>query len=239
MSNGKLFLETTLPEVLSEEELNECFKKMASGDLTIREYIIKHNIRYVLNQVMTNFVNTPYDMDELISVGILSLIKSVDTFDLKRGHFIAYCRMCIRNEILMFLRANRKNTLVESLDREIVDDNGAKMNLENLIIPTQVDPIERLLVEYDWENVKQIIHETITNLSDQDCQIVKLLFGFEGYPCTQVEISKRLHMSQSGLSRRVAKILRILQIQLEAKGIDMVVPATLENPTLILKPQGK
>jgi len=94
-----------LPEPLEKEELYNCFNKMSHGDTLAREEIIRHNIRFVIDRVKKLFNNTPYELNELVSIGIIGLIKSVDTFDIKKGaQFTTYASKCICNEILTFMK---------------------------------------------------------------------------------------------------------------------------------------
>lgn len=103
------FIKSDLSQPFSEEELNIYFRNMKNGDLNARNAIIEHNIKLVINIVIKNFYNTPYEINELVSVGLIGLIKSVDTFDINKNvKFITYSVTCIKNEILEFLRKNKK-----------------------------------------------------------------------------------------------------------------------------------
>ena len=117
MYYNELFIEDKLPDPLSQSELYSYFEKMKSGDTKAREIIIKHNIKLVFNQVMKRFCNMPYEKKELISIGLIGLIKSVDTFDISKDRkFSSYAVKCIDNEILMFLRREKKYSKEQSLD---------------------------------------------------------------------------------------------------------------------------
>ena len=109
MIKKEQFIDANLPYPLSKEELYQCFQKYYSGDKEAKEKIIKSNIRLVIHQAL-KFYNTPYEQEELISVGLIGLLKSVDTFDETRGvSFVTYASHCINNEILMFIRVNKKH----------------------------------------------------------------------------------------------------------------------------------
>lgn len=111
MKYNNLFIDSNLPKSLTAEEINDCFEKIKNRDMTAREKIINHNIKFVINEVITKFSNSPYDLNELVSVGLIGLIKSVDTFDTAKGiKFSTYSTTCIDNEIYYFLK-NGKNLL--------------------------------------------------------------------------------------------------------------------------------
>ena len=109
MFTSDLFIENKLPDILSKEELSEYFIKYRLGDYTARDKIIMCNIKLVLNEIFRKFFNSTYDKQELLSVGIIGLIKSVDTFDITKNYqFSTYALRCIDNEIAMFLNKEKK-----------------------------------------------------------------------------------------------------------------------------------
>ena len=100
-----LFVIPNLPKVLSEDELKFYFSRYKTGDVEARNIIITSNIRLVFNRVLKVFINLPYEKNELIEVGLIGLIKAVDTFDYTKNiKFNSYAARCIENEILMFIR---------------------------------------------------------------------------------------------------------------------------------------
>lgn len=116
MNYEELFIESKLLKPLPKKELYSYLEQCKQGNLKTREQIIIHNIRLVLNQIIKKFANTSYDKKELVSIGIIGLVKSVDTFDLdKKFEFTTYAIRCIDNEILMFLRKAKKQSLIKVL----------------------------------------------------------------------------------------------------------------------------
>lgn len=91
MYYNDLFVDRNLPNPLNQKEVYTLFKKMMEGDLCARDKIIKHNIKLVIDIVVNKFSTSPYDLKELVSIGIIGLIKSVDTFDISR---ISFCNLC-------------------------------------------------------------------------------------------------------------------------------------------------
>ncbi len=120
MNYKNIFVETNLPYPLSDQQTIEYFTKYKNGDLDAKNIIIEHNIKIVLSIVLNQFVNSIYDKDDLLSVGLIGLNKSVETYNISKDtKFYTYATKCIINEILMYIRKNNRHVKVESLDREI------------------------------------------------------------------------------------------------------------------------
>ena len=106
-------------EPLSLEEEEECIKKKMNGDINCRNKLIEHNLRLVAH-IVKKYDNKSYDVDDLISIGTIGLIKGIDSYSFKHGTRITtYCARCIENEILMYFRSNKKNDSNISLDDKI------------------------------------------------------------------------------------------------------------------------
>ena len=113
MNNDNTFnlFNETLVQPLEETELKEYLIKYKNGDLAAKDRIIKHNLIFVKYVVNKRFSNTNYDIDDLRSIGIVGLIKAIDTFDVNKNiKFTSYASKCIVNEILMFLRKNKNRS---------------------------------------------------------------------------------------------------------------------------------
>ena len=110
MGISNLFLDGyTIPKKLPKEEMYKLITKMSQGDLNARQTLIEHNIRLVIHQVQGRFNALDYDKRELVSIGILGLVKAIDTYNLsKKVEFSSYAIRCIDNEILMFIRKINK-----------------------------------------------------------------------------------------------------------------------------------
>lgn len=210
-----LFIESNLPKPLNQEETYALFKKMMAGDLNAREEIIEHNIRLV-KKIAVRFSNTPYDQKELVAVGIIGLIKSVDSFDFEKGfQFSTYATRCIQNEIVSFMSKEKKHIFDESLNKPLFTDKDGR---EDTIEDTIEDISSDFVTNYENQEVHKVIREIVENLSERDIQIIKLRFGFETEnPISQEEIAKSLGISQSHVSRTIKRdlkeIKRILQEQ--------------------------
>ena len=223
-----LFWDAELTKPLTEEELYDCFQKYKLGNMEARSKIITHSIRIVRYEIKKNFNNTPYDKNDLMSIGIIGLIKSVDTFDpTKNIKFLTYATRVIDNEIGMFMRKEKKHTNVDSIEKTVVTDkNGSDTKLKDLLIDTSSD----FTLNYEEAEVILTIIEIINQLPERDREIILLQFGLKNNkPLTQAEIAKQMNLSQSYISRISKKILEKIKIKVKQ----------LENTPKSYKPQEK
>lgn len=219
MNYNDLFINTNLPKPLSNSLIYECFCEYKNGNYEAREKVILHNIRLVIARVVKRFSNTKYDIEELVSVGIIGLIKAFDTFDSFKGiQFNTYASRCIDNEILMFIRKNKRHMNVDSFDRsinyEFTSDDGTTFK------DTLVDSDFDLVLNYEEKEEKNIIRSIVQNLQEKDREIIILYFGFDGNePHTQGEIANKLNITQPTVSRMIKVILNEITIQLKEQGV--------------------
>lgn len=213
MIKKEQFIDANLPYPLSKEELYQCFQKYYSGDKEAKEKIIKSNIRLVIHQAL-KFYNTPYEQEELISVGLIGLLKSVDAFDETRGvSFVTYASRCINNEILMFIRVNKKHNCLISFEEIICSDQeGKEEKLFDLLGDEKVD----LIRDYEEKETSFMIRKLVDQLPESERRLILLYFGFDNKkPLTQKEIAKQFGISQSAVSRTICKGLKKLKVELQ------------------------
>lgn len=209
MIDDGVFIEKRSLEPLKRVELYEYIRQARAGALEAREKVIKHNIKLVLNQVFKKFFNTAYDKKELVSVGMIGLIKAVDNFDVSKNFdFSTYAVRCIDNEILMFLRKNKKYLTDESLTKVInVDNDGNEIFLEDMISDKDNDFVTNVL---EQEILCEVLHQ-VEKLEERDQEIIKLYFGFyNNRQYSQKEIGVILRLSQSFISRRISTIVNMI-----------------------------
>ncbi|PHV71096.1 RNA polymerase sporulation sigma factor SigE [Sporanaerobium hydrogeniformans] len=201
-----------LPPPLSREDeeiLIQCLSD-ASGfeeeEKRIKTILIERNLRLVV-YIARKFENTGIHMEDLISIGTIGLIKSINTFKpSKKIKLATYASRCIENEILMFLRRTNKLKTEVSIDEPLnVDWDGNELLLSD-ILGTEPDIIYRNIEE---EVDKDLLQQALLKLSDREREIVELRFGFseQGKEKTQKEVADLLGISQSYISRLEKKII--------------------------------
>ena len=196
---------TSLPNPLDSEEEAEAIELMAQGDEAAKNKLIEHNLRLVV-YIAKRFDNTGIDIDELISVGTLGLIKAVKSYNAdKKIKLATYASRCIENEILMYLRKMVKIKSEVSLEEPLnVDREGNKLVLSD-VLGTDSDMIYKD-IEARIEN--DILRDLYEKLSERDREIVGMRYGLYGREeKTQKEIADMMNISQSYISRLEKKIL--------------------------------
>lgn len=202
----------TLPAPLSPEEEKELVAKLSEGDRSAREKLIEHNLRLVV-YIAKKFESSNVDIDDLISVGTIGLIKAVNSFDgNKQIKLATYASRCIENEILMHLRKVVRTKSEMSLDEPLNVDWEGNVLLLSDVLGTDSD-VTCKDVENDEE--KDILIKTFKLLPPRERQIVRLRFGLLGaQKKTQKEIADLLGISQSYISRLEKKVMKKLKKEL-------------------------
>ncbi len=202
----------TLPTPLSREEETELIQKLGEGDAEARNRLIEHNLRLVA-YIARRFENTGINIEDLISIGTIGLIKAVGTYQPERGIKLAtYASRCIENEILMYLRktANQKTEL--SFDEPLNTDWDGNELLLSDVLGTDGDLVMRP-IEADAE--KQMLYQAMDRLDPRERHIITLRFGLDGRrECTQKEVADQLGISQSYISRLEKRIVSKLKKEL-------------------------
>lgn len=189
------------------EQESECLKKMKNGDLEARNELIERNMRLVAH-VAKKYQSQEDEMEDLISIGTIGLIKSINTYNPDKNIKLAtYASRCIENEILMYLRRNSKTRLEVSIDEPLnVDWDGNELLLSD-ILGTDEDVIYRD-IETDVE--RTLLMTAIAGLTGRERMIIELRFGLNtagGEEKTQKEVADMLGISQSYISRLEKKIM--------------------------------
>ena len=194
-----------LPETLSADEEKVYIDLLEKGDEYAKQKLIEHNLRLVV-YVAKKFASSDLDVEDLISIGSLGLIKAVNSFKGDKNIKIAtYASKCIENEILMYLRKVSKQKQVVSLDEPLnVDGEGNELLLFDLL------PNEKDCPQDDLEKKteKEILWKVINKLKDREREIMLMRFGLGGgEELTQKEVADCLGISQSYISRLEKKIV--------------------------------
>ena len=198
------------PEPLSNEEEAFCIKRMKEGDRAARNKLIEHNLRLVAH-IVKKFDMGGNDVDDLIGIGTVGLIKGIDTYSLdKKVKLTTYAAKCAENEILMYFRSNKKNAKNISIyDGISYDKEGNENTILDVLRTKDPDYLEDIYLK---DNIL-LLKKYLNILSRRERKIIDLRYGLKGeQEKTQKEIARQLGISRSYVSRiekrAITKILR-------------------------------
>ena len=198
-----------LPPPLTKEEEEYYLVIASDGDNFARDKLIEHNLRLVVF-LAKKYENTGVDLEDLVSIGTIGLMKGVKTFSMDKNIKLAtYASRCIDNEILMYLRKNKRVKTEISFDESLsFDADGNELHLED-VLGTDADIVTKPLE--DVEN-KRLMLEEVNKLSKRDKEIITLRYGLDGkVEKTQKEVANILGISQSYISRIEKKVIKKLK----------------------------
>lgn len=198
-----------LPPPLSKEEEIRYVELSNNGDVSARNKLIEHNLRLVVF-LAKKYENTKVDLEDLVSIGTIGLIKGVNTYKLDKNIKLAtYASRCIDNEILMYLRkTKRKRTEISFEDSLSFDADGNELHLED-VLGTEPDIVTKKLED---ELDKKILHKEVNKLTGRDKEIIEYRYGLNGKKeLTQKEVASMMGISQSYISRIEKKVIKKLK----------------------------
>ncbi|MBR1414111.1 MAG: RNA polymerase sporulation sigma factor SigK [Bacilli bacterium] len=198
-----------LPPPLSKEEEMHYLVLSKEGDKDATNKLIEHNLRLVVF-LAKKYEGTGESIEDLVSIGSIGLIKGINTYKIDKNIKLAtYASRCISNEILMFLRKNKKRKMEVSLEDSLnYDSEGNELRLED-VLGTEDDIVPK---EFENNMDKERLKEQISKLNKRDKQIMILRYGLNnGDEYTQKEVAEMLNISQSYISRIEKKIISNLQ----------------------------
>ena len=204
------------PKPLSAREEKEYLERCNEGDQLARDVLIERNMRLVAH-VVKKYQSPDYDIEDLLSVGTIGLIKAVNTFKVDKGSRLAtYAAKCVENEILMLFRASKKLSKEVSLFEPIgVDKDGEAVSLVDIIEMENKETIDTMILKQD---VKELYEAFDSCLSDTEKTVIRMRYGlFRGKEHTQREIAAQLGISRSYVSRIEKKALEKLRGEFEKK----------------------
>ena len=203
----------TLPAPLEREKEDAAIAALDLGDEAARKLLIEHNLRLVV-YIAKRFENTGINIEDLISIGTIGLIKAVNTFNAtKKIKLATYASRCIENEILMYLRKIGSQKTEVSFDEPLNTDWDGNELLLSDILGTDEDEVCRAL-EDDAE--KRVLMEAVAALDSREREIILLRFGLSGgREYTQKEVAELLGISQSYISRLEKRILARLRREMQ------------------------
>lgn len=203
----------SFPRPLTAREEAECFAALRAGDASMREKLIRHNLRLVAH-IVKKYYALPGDQDDLISIGTIGLMKAVDTFDAsRRARFSTYASRCIENEIRMQFRRERKSGMTVSLQEGLEADGESALTLADVLQDNFC--MEEACERQDDTRQVRLLLET---LPARERQILLLRYGLGGQtPLTQLEIAGMLGISRSYVSRLESHALELVRQRWDTK----------------------
>ncbi len=202
----------TLPPPLEAKEEAKCIALSAAGDTKARDKLIVHNLRLVV--YIARKFDVGGNIEDLISIGTIGLLKAVKTFKADKNIKIAtYASRCIENEILMYLRKTSSNKTELSFDEPLnVDWDGNELLLSD-VLGSQPDEVNHCV---ETKDERRLVCNLVENLPKREREIMQLRFGFSGFKeHTQKEVADKLGISQSYISRLEKKIIAKLKKEVE------------------------
>ena len=202
-----------LPPPLTGEEEQRVFRLLEQKDEWAKQQLITHNLRLVV-YIAKKFDSTGINVEDLISIGTIGLIKAVNTFVPSKGIKLAtYASSCIENEILMFLRKNQNRGHELSIDEPLNSDGDGNELLLSDVLGTEPDTVSRDL-EHDAE--RSMVRRAVSHLQERERLIMELRYGLGGRrEHTQKEVADIIGISQSYISRLEKRILKSLRGELD------------------------
>jgi len=198
------------PDPLTKDEEDKMVKLLLEGNKDARTKLIEHNLRLVAH-IVKKYENKKDDVDDLISIGTIGLIKGIDSFSYKYGTRITtYCARCIENEILMYYRSDKKNSKNVSIDGSIgFDKEGNEITFLDILKTPKPD----FALDIHKENNIQLLKKYYNILSEREKEIITKRYGLDdNEEITQKEIADSLNISRSYVSRiekrALTKLLR-------------------------------
>ena len=208
-----IYSNNILPPPLEEDVEKELLLKTKEGDIDARNTLIVHNLRLVVF-IAKKFESTRINLEDLISIGSMGLIKGVQTFKIEKNIKLAtYASRCIENEILMYLRKTQKSRQEYSLDEVLsVDGEGNEMVLGDVLSSNDELSLTKLTKEEDIRN----LYYSLEKLNEREKQIVVMRFGLYGHEAmTQKDVADSLGISQSYISRLEKRIFEKMRQEIE------------------------
>ena len=194
-----------LPPPLPRDQEAELLARLDQGELPVRQTLIERNLRLVV-YIARRFENTGINIEDLISIGTIGLIKAINTFRTDKNIKLAtYASRCIENVILMYLRKNNGSRVEVSFDEPLSTDWDGKELLLSDVLGTDSDVVMRP-IEADVD--RQMLADAVAKLSPRERDIITMRFGLGGSKeLTQKEVADRLGISQSYISRLEKRII--------------------------------
>ncbi len=202
----------SFPRPLSRAEEQDCIERWAAGDVDARNTLIEHNLRLV-SHILKKYYAQADDMDDLLSIGTIGLIKGVDSYRPDRGvRLSSYCSRCVENEVLMYFRSRRKSQGDLSLSDALEGDGDGGLSILD-VLADEDDMAERIGERELCAQLRDLIGRVLT---EREARVIRLRYGLEGgAELTQKQTADRIGVSRSYVSRIEKRALEKLRSALE------------------------
>ena len=207
---GRIETKHAFEKPLTSEEEKKYFLKMKNGNKDAEEILIKHNLRLVAH-IAKKYKNKSYEIEDLISIGSIGLMKAIKTFSYEKGNsFSTYASRCIENEILMNFRSDKKNASTVYLDDIIsVDKDGNNLSLYEILRDGSPNVDKQVENKILYKKIESIICK---HLIEREKEIIIKRYGLMGnIPKTQIELADELKISRSYISRLEKKAIKLIR----------------------------
>lgn len=204
-----------LPPPLEEEEEKKLLQLSSEGNLEARNTLIIHNLRLVV-YIAKKFESTKINIEDLISIGSMGLLKGVQTFKMDKNIKLAtYASRCIENEILMYLRKTYRIRQEVSLDEVLsIDSEGNEMVLSDILTSDEEHVMDKMIKNEEIHN----LYKAVDNLKPREKEIIVLRYGlYDNDALTQKEVADLLGISQSYISRLEKRIIDKMRLEIRSK----------------------
>lgn len=209
----------SFPQPLSVEEEAKVIQEFKAGSKEARDILVVHNLR-LLAHIVKKYYTSNKDIDDMISIGTIGLIKAIDTFDPDKGIRLAtYASRCIDNELLMMFRSGKKQSKETFLYEPIGSDKeGHDISLLDILESTDIDIVDKLELKSNIKHLYKYMDEVLT---DREKLIIVMRYGLDNRePVTQKKIAKKIGISRSYVSRIEKKAIKKLRDRFDKEMID-------------------
>ena len=204
----------SFPRPLSRAEEQDCLERWAAGDVDARNTLIEHNLRLV-SHILKKYYAQADDMEDLLSIGTIGLIKGVDSYRPDKGvRLSSYCSRCVENEVLMYFRCRRKSQGDLSLSDALEGDGDGGLSILD-VLADEDDMAERIGERELCTQLRTLIGRVLT---EREARVIRLRYGLEGRAAlTQKQTAEQIGVSRSYVSRIEKRALEKLREALEGE----------------------
>lgn len=198
----------SFPRPLSRAEEQDCLERWAAGDVEARNTLIEHNLRLV-SHILKKYYAQADDMEDLLSIGTIGLIKGVDSYRPDKGvKLSSYCSRCVENEVLMFFRSRRKSQGDLSLSDALEGDEDGSLSILD-VLAAEDDMAERIGDQQLCRQLRELVGRV---LSEREAKVIRLRYGLDAREAlTQKQTAERIGVSRSYISRIEKRALEKLR----------------------------